>query len=85
MDVTMPRRNLERKARCPDLVAAEEALQRLGMRREGVQLQTDTYFHVVAGRLKLRVIAGQEAVLIWYDRPTEFAIRVSSLSSRAGD
>ncbi len=72
-----PRRNLERKARCPDLAAAAEALRQLGTRLEGVQLQTDTYFHVPTGRLKLRVIAGQEALLIAYDRPTELGERLS--------
>ncbi len=63
-----PRRNLERKFRCPDLDAVRAALPALPIRREGVQLQTDTYFHARSGRLKLREIDGQPAVLIWYDR-----------------
>jgi len=72
-----PRRNLERKTRCPDLAAIAGVLDRLDTRLEGVQLQTDTYFHVRFGRLKLRVINGTEAVLIWYERPNELATRLS--------
>jgi predicted adenylyl cyclase CyaB len=63
-----PRRNLERKFRCRDLDAVRAALPTLPTRREGVQLQTDTYFHARAGRLKLREIDGEPAVLIWYNR-----------------
>jgi len=77
MNETPLRRNLERKERYPDLSAAEKALRRLGARQEGVQLQTDTYFRVASGRLKLREIAGQQAVLIWYDRPQEHGERLS--------
>jgi adenylate cyclase, class 2 len=72
------RHNLERKAPCADLGAARAALERLGARREGVQAQTDTYFPVRNGRLKLREIAGQEAVLIWYARPDDAAARLST-------
>lgn len=63
-----PRRNLERKARCRDLAAARDVIEALGAGREGVQLQTDTFFHVPRGRLKLRVVAGQQATLIGYQR-----------------
>ena len=63
-----PRRNLERKFRCPDLAAVRAALPALATRYEGIQLQTDTYFHARAGRLKLREIDGAAAVLIWYNR-----------------
>lgn len=73
-----PRRNLERKARCADLATAAAALHELGARREGVQEQTDTFFFARAGRLKLRVIEGQPAVLIWYDRPDTTAVRSSA-------
>ena len=64
-----PRRNLERKARCPDLTSAAAIVERLGARREGVLVQTDVYFRTPNGRLKLRTIEGQSAVLIWYNRP----------------
>src|SRR5579862_1461879 len=78
MKETALRQNLERKVNYSDLSTAEMLLQGLGTRLEGVQLQTDTYFRVASGRLKLREIAGQEAVLIWYDRPHEFGERLSS-------
>jgi adenylate cyclase class IV len=63
-----PRRNLERKARCRDLAAARDLVESLGARCEGMQVQTDTFFHVSHGRLKLRVVAGQSSTLIGYRR-----------------
>jgi predicted adenylyl cyclase CyaB len=71
------RRNLEVKARYPELDAARAVCQQVGARPEGVQVQTDVYFHVPRGRLKLRRIEGQPAVLIWYDRPDEAGTRAS--------
>jgi predicted adenylyl cyclase CyaB len=73
-----PRRNLERKVRNADLAAARAALQAMGARHEGVQHQTDTYFQARAGRLKLREMEGQQAVLIWYDRPENAEVRTSA-------
>jgi len=49
----------------------------LGAQHEGLQQQTDTYFRVPAGRLKLRVIEGKPAVLIGYHRPDEPGVRGS--------
>jgi predicted adenylyl cyclase CyaB len=72
------RRNLEIKARHADLVAAREAVRRLGARETAVEVQTDTYFRVPQGRLKLRAIEGQPAVLIWYDRPDNQGTRLSA-------
>lgn len=69
--LSSPRRNLERKARCADLSAAAVAIERLGARHQGVLEQTDVYFRVPNGRLKLRTTEGQPAVLIWYERPDE--------------
>ena len=71
------RRNLELKARCADLAAAREAVRRLGAAPVGLELQVDTYFIVPKGRLKLREIPGQPAVLIWYDRPNQDGVRAS--------
>src|SRR6185312_14056330 len=51
-----PRRNLERKARCADLSVAASAVERLGARREAILEQTDVYFRVPKGRLKLRTL-----------------------------
>jgi adenylate cyclase class 2 len=73
-----PRRNLERKFRCRDLNAVRAVLPALATRCEGVQLQTDTYFHARAGRLKLREIDGQPAVLIAYDRPDAATAKISA-------
>ncbi len=76
-NVPAPHRNLERKARCNDLAAAAAAIERLGARRVDVLEQTDVYFHVPHGRLKLRTIEGQPAMLIWYERPDAPAARWS--------
>jgi adenylate cyclase class IV len=70
-----PRHNLERKCRHADLDAARGVLRELDAGRESVMVQIDTYFHAQTGRLKLRVIDGRRAELIWYDRPEEGSIR----------
>lgn len=74
----MQRHNLERKVRYPDHANARLVLQQLGAVHEGVQTQTDTYFPVPAGRLKLRVIDDKRAVLIGYDRPNVAGDRTSA-------
>lgn len=65
------RHNLELKARCSDLRAAAEHVRQFGALSVGVERQTDTYFRVPHGRLKLREIDVQSAVLIWYERPDQ--------------
>lgn len=72
------RRNLELKAHCPDLNWAREAVVQLGAQPVGREIQTDTFFPVQKGRLKLREIDGQPAVLIWYDRPDRTEARLSN-------
>jgi len=63
----MPHVNVEIKARCPDLERARATLLSLGARFVGPDHQTDTYFRVPDGRLKLR--EGQiENNLIFYAR-----------------
>lgn len=47
-------RNIELKARCPDLAAARAAAERHGARFVRVERQRDTFFHARTGRLKLR-------------------------------
>ena len=85
-------RNLELKARCPDLAAAHRAARRLGAADGGVLQQRDTYFRVPvgpslagsaglslagsAGRLKLREM-GERAELIFYSRDESGADRWS--------
>jgi adenylate cyclase class IV len=77
MNPTAERRNLERKNRCADLDTVRTALAALPAQSEGIQIQTDTYFRVARGRLKLREIQGETAVLIWYERPDQAAARLS--------
>jgi predicted adenylyl cyclase CyaB len=72
------RRNLELKARCPDLRTLAAQVERLGARYAGLEVQTDTYFRVPKGRLKLREIAGQGAALIGYSRPDQTGARHSN-------
>lgn len=64
------RTNVEIKARCDDLAAVRRVLEEKGARRVGEDRQTDTYFRVSRGRLKLRegII---ERYLIYYERPDE--------------
>jgi adenylate cyclase class 2 len=71
------RRNVEIKSRCADLAAARAAACELCGDIGIVELQCDTYFHVPHGRLKLREIEGQPAVLIAYARPDETSARTS--------
>src|SRR5262249_24304353 len=73
----MTRRNLELKAWHANLAAARAAALALGARPGGIELQVDTYFRVPHGRLKLREIEGQTAVLIWYARPDATGARTS--------
>ena len=72
-----PRRNIELKARCPDLDAARDAAQRLGAQFAGTLEQRDTYFVVPRGRLKLRQTASRGAELVAYARENSAAVRGS--------
>ena len=66
------RRNVEVKARLRDPKRAEEVLASLGATKSCVLEQTDHYFEVPRGRLKLREVEGrEEAELIYYERPDE--------------
>lgn len=87
----MLRRNLELKARCPDLPRARAAALALGAAPSAFERQRDTFFHAREGRLKLREITRwrgdadpntspgtRAAELIWYDRPNDLAARTSA-------
>ena len=65
--------NIEVKARLRDREAVEGRLQALGARREWTARQTDTFFRVPEGWLKLREAEGRAPELISYRRSTSEA------------
>ncbi len=71
-------RNIEIKARFPDLSEAREIARRLGADDRGLLIQTDTYFFAPHGRLKLREIEGASAELIAYERPDRSEVKLSN-------
>ena len=72
-----PARNIELKARLADPDAARAAARRLGARLDATLRQTDTYFVVPHGRLKLREFGSGPAELIFYHRPDSAGWRAS--------
>jgi predicted adenylyl cyclase CyaB len=70
-------RNLEFKARCDDHKAAMAKARVLGFDLCGDLRQTDTYFRVASGRLKLRETSGFQGELIYYRRDEGGANRAS--------
>jgi predicted adenylyl cyclase CyaB len=70
-------RNLEFKARLDDPNTAMARDRELGADFYGDLRQTDTYFQVPSGRLKLRETAGHQAELIFYHRDEEGSNRAS--------
>lgn len=69
--------NLELKARCPNPERVRAVVRSLAPGEAEVQIQTDTFFPVPSGRLKLREIEGRSAELIWYERPDREDTRTS--------
>lgn len=72
----MPR-NIEIKLRAPDLAVTRLLALGIGARDEGLLVQTDTFFHVTTGRLKLREIDGGHAELIAYRRADVAGVKAS--------
>jgi adenylate cyclase class IV len=70
--------NLELKCRRRSCAELHDLARALGARFDATLNQTDTYFHVPAGRLKLREINGTRAELIQYERPDQPGDRWSS-------
>ena len=62
-------RNVEIKARIPDIAAAHSLVAALADRGPVSLSQIDTFFHVPSGRLKLREFSDRPAELIYYRRP----------------
>jgi len=59
--------NVEIKAKCGDADVARSCLKKHNAEFKGVDFQTDTYFHVLHGRMKLRE-GNIENNLIYYER-----------------
>jgi adenylate cyclase class IV len=79
-------RNLEFKARTTDLKATMSEVRQKGAELWGDLRQTDTYFRVPRGRLKLRETPTFPAELIYYERDEEAAGRPSNyIVSRCGE
>jgi predicted adenylyl cyclase CyaB len=74
--VGVPRRNIELKARDPDPARSLQASLQVGASDEGWLHQTDTYFRVPHGRLKLRE-EETTSHLISYERSDETVARES--------
>lgn len=62
-------RNIELKARCDDLDRAGAVCEQLGAAFQWTRRQTDIYFSVPDGRLKLRIEEPGGAILVRYRRP----------------
>ena len=75
--MTEPRRNIELKARDADPARSLATCQSLGADDQGVLLQSDTYFRILNGRLKLREQEGATPHLIAYERSDEVGQRES--------
>jgi predicted adenylyl cyclase CyaB len=69
--------NLEIKVKYPSLAQAREISRTLGAKSGGTLKQTDTYFKVKQGRLKLREINEKELELIYYRRANSHGNRYS--------
>lgn len=63
----MAHKNIEFKASCTNIAAAEEKLLQLNPVFSGIDYQKDTYYNVPHGRLKLRE-GNIENALIYYER-----------------
>ncbi len=73
-------RNIEIKARVPDPAALRARVAALAASGPKLLLQRDTFYHVPAGRLKLREFAGGTAELIYYERPDRLGPKTSVYS-----
>jgi predicted adenylyl cyclase CyaB len=70
--------NYEFKARATDLTELEQKLKKLNPLFKGEDHQTDTYFNVPDGRLKLRE-GNIENALIYYERENSLGAKQSSV------
>ncbi len=71
-------KNIETKARVADLSQVRRLALDIGAKDHGIRRDTDTYFRVPDGRLKLRVTEGNpDGTLIAYQRPDQVESRIS--------
>lgn len=75
----MPHFNFEIKSRCDSIERVRRRLLELGAEFRGMDHQTDTYFHIPDGRLKLRS-GNIENNLIYYDRANQAGPKSSTVS-----
>jgi predicted adenylyl cyclase CyaB len=71
-------RNIELKARCPDLQTAQRVCREIGAVPAGTDLQLDSYFRVPSGRLKIRESTSSPNSLILYRREDKPSPKESS-------
>ena len=71
-------RNVEIKARASDLAVIQRGVEALGGRAVGELTQTDTFFNVPDGRLKLREFGDGSAQLISYVRDDQRGPKLSN-------
>ena len=74
-------KNIEIKVQIKNIEALLPALRRLCVRKIGVIHQTDTYYNIARGRLKVRETRNANvAELIYYHRPNTALARISAYS-----
>ena len=61
------RRNREIKRYCPDFRPVRRVLRAIGAQRVGAKRQTDVYYRVPVGRLKLREEGGRRSLIAYAD------------------
>jgi predicted adenylyl cyclase CyaB len=69
--------NIEFKAHLRNPTALSQVLAKHSQAPAAILIQTDTYFQVENGRLKLREIEGETAQLIFYQRPDRADVKRS--------
>lgn len=61
-------KNIELKSACTDLRLAKQKCKQIKAKYKGILNQTDTYFNVNPGRLKMRNVNNRKFELIYYSR-----------------
>jgi predicted adenylyl cyclase CyaB len=71
-------RNVEIKARIPDLATLRRRVVQVSLSGSEVLVQRDTFYIMPKGRLKLREFADGTAELIYYERPDKTGPKTSN-------